>query len=375
MLLFFRVHLADAALRMNDLDDAKTLVSQVEQDARSSFQQHAQLLPYVAQAVRLSQAVLAEMHARKGNAVEALRVLETVECRPETTVNNRFWPPHRGLMSHCATSALLAAREEADLSELYDRAMKRTTVVTRVAALVGLAQAIEKRTNSSASPARLKLVSHSETATSMKLKEAIQEQDEPVGVKLSKNAIANDHFQKAVVYYQQRQWKESHDECGLALQLVPNFKAALKLRAECHWMLGKVTSAIRDAKAADWIPRVPLIKEATLKSDTTIIAKVPRGKWVEISDIEGSWLRVVRYLDANGDVQEPPHAWVKADELFTTKPDITDDHAKAGANIGADMREAPQPSGSNAQERLERYQQSKPLWAPYVPGNVRRFIP
>lgn len=377
-LLFFRANLADAALRMDDLDDAMTLVSQVEQAARNSFKQQTQLLPYVAQAARISQAVLAEIRAKNGNAEEALRVLDTVECRPETTVNNRFWPVHRGLMSHCATSALLAAREDADLSELYGQSKKRATVVTRVAALVGLAQAMEKRTTPSASPARLKLVSHSESATSKKLNEVVND-EEPERLKLSSNAAANDHFREAESASQQQNWQKAHDKCGLALQLVPNFKAALKLRAECHWKMGKVTSAIRDAKAADWIPRAHLIKEATLKSDTTIVAKVPRDKWVEISDIEGSWLRVVRYLDANGDVQEPPNAWVKADELFTTKPDLTDDHVKAGANIGAntgaDMREAPQPSGSSAQERLERYQEAKPYLDRFVPGNIRRFIP
>ncbi len=374
VLLFFRVHLADAALRMNDLDDAKTLVSQVEQAARNSFKQQTQLLPYVAQAARISQAILAEIHATRGTADEAMRALDTVECRPETTVNNHFWPVHRGLVSHCKVSALLAARDEADLSELYDRAKKRPTVATRVAALVGLAQAMEKRTTPSASPARLKLVSYNESTTLKKLKETIQE-EEPVGVKLSPNAIANDHFREAEVASQQQNWQKAHDKCGLALQLVPNFKAALKLRAECHWKMGKVTSAMRDAKAAGWIPRVHLIKEATLKSDTTIIAKVPRGKWVEITDIEDSWLRVVRYLDANGDVQEPPHAWVQSDELFTTKPDLADDHAKAGANTGSDMREAPQPSGSSAQEKLERYQEAKPYLDRFVPGNYRRFIP
>ncbi len=368
-MLYFRAYMADAALQMNDLDDARTLVLQIEQSIQTSFRQQTQYLPYLRQLSQISQAMLAEIQAKNGKKEDNLKAqltLDFVPCEMQNTINNRYDPVHRGLMAHRRVSAMLAARDDADLSELYNWAKKRTSPLTRTAALVGLTLALEQRTNPSAGPARLNLVSH----TATKSDKNDQEQEDQL--QLSSNAEANRHLQNGVAEYAQENWRGAHDHFGQALQVDPQFKAALKLRADCHWRMGKVAAAIRDAKKADWQPRVALINDATLKSGEDKIAALPRGKWVEVSDIEGSWLKVTRYLDANGDVQKPEHAWVLAKDV-SPNPDLND-HVESGSS-GQTINGAQPVINKSGSNDWQKYQQSKPIWMPFVPGKARGFIP
>jgi|GEM_PF-2444070 tetratricopeptide (TPR) repeat protein len=100
---------------------------------------------------------------------------------------------------------------------------------------------------------------------------------------------AADHAAAAQHFIQDRRYDIAIEAASLAIAADPKNAVYLKIRAQAYQLTGRYEQALADTKPLEVVVAA---SQANLKSADDVVAVVPKGAVLNVSEVKGDWLKV-----------------------------------------------------------------------------------